>query len=442
MSKLSKWFSNNYKYLIAGLILVIPLYPKFHAISVPFTYVSVRLEDFLMLLAAVVLALLSVNEFRLYWRNSLEKSIFISLIIGFFSLASAIILTNTVIPSIGLLHWARRIEYFIPLFAGLYVIKQKNSSLIEFYMKLLLIVIFIAFVYGLGQKYFSWPVIITQNEEYSKGIALRWIPGSNLNSTFAGHYDLASYLVMVVPILVCWLVKVRGWTARIIIFLALFAGGWLLSNTLSRIASVATIMGSGIALFMLRKYKEIAILAIVGLVFLGLSGDLRARFQRIFDVIVKQVSAQEIVISPTPVPIPVFEDRSTSIRLNVEWPRAIRAFTKNPFLGTGYSSITLATDNDYLRLLGEVGILGFIAFSVILFKIGQLGLSVYKKLGKNLYNDTESVFLAGYFGGFVGFVTTAVFIDVFEASKVAITFWLFTGMAVGINRNNINEQNI
>lgn len=441
MSKLLKWFSTNYKYLIAGIFLVIPLYPKFPSIQVPFTYVSVRLEDFLMLLVAIILALLSIKELKLYWRKSLEKSIFISLIIGFFSLASAIILTNTVVPSVGVLHWARRIEYFLPFFASLYVLRERNSALIEFYMKLLLIVVFIAFVYGLGQKYLYWPVIITQNLEYSKGIALRWVPGSNLNSTFAGHYDLASYLVMVIPILVCWLVKVKGWTSRAIIFLALFAGGWLLSNTLSRIASVSAIAASGVALLMLRKYKAIVVLAIVGLIFLGLSGDLRARFQRIFDVVVKQVSAQEMSLPiPTPSPIPVFEDRSTSIRMNVEWPRAIRAFTKNPFLGTGYSSITLATDNDYLRLLGEVGILGFVAFMVILVKLGRLGLTVYKNLGKNIYSDLDAVFLAGYFGGFVGFLATAMFIDVFEASKVAITFWLFTGIAVSITRNSKYEQ--
>ena len=78
---------------------------------------------------------------------------------------------------------------------------------------------------------------------------------------------------------------------------------------------------------------------------------------------------QRIELENTPIPTeesqPVFEDRSVSIRLNVEWPRAIRAFSKNPLLGTGYSSITLATDNDFLRLLGEVGLVGALAFFLI-----------------------------------------------------------------------------
>ena len=59
--------------------------------------------------------------------------------------------------------------------------------------------------------------------------------------------------------------------------------------------------------------------------------------------------------------------RSFQIRLNIEWPRAIRAFWKNPFLGTGYSSITIATDNDYLRILGETGIFGLLSFVLLFF---------------------------------------------------------------------------
>ena len=81
----------------------------------------------------------------------------------------------------------------------------------------------------------------------------------------------------------------------------------------------------------------------------------------------------------TPTPPPVFEDRSTNIRLNVEWPRAIRAFSKNPLLGTGYSSISLATDNDYLRALGEVGFLGFISFSLIFVKLIEVLIKAYRK---------------------------------------------------------------
>ena len=39
-----------YKYLVSAIILAVPLYPKFPLIEVPGTFVSVRLEDFLLAL--------------------------------------------------------------------------------------------------------------------------------------------------------------------------------------------------------------------------------------------------------------------------------------------------------------------------------------------------------------------------------------------------------
>ena len=82
--------------------------------------------------------------------------------------------------------------------------------------------------------------------------------------------------------------------------------------------------------------------------------------------------------------------------MNVEWPRAIRALKKNPLLGTGYSSITLATDNDYLRLLGETGVLGFLAFLLIGVRLIKRYLIAYpfKKL-----KEVETGFIVGLIGG-------------------------------------------
>ena len=139
-------------------------------------------------------------------------------------------------------------------------------------------------------------------------------------------------------------------------------------------------------------------------------------------------------VTPTPTPSPVVEDRSSSIRLNVEWPRAVRSLTKNPLLGTGYSSITLATDNDYLRALGETGILGFAAFSLIFLRIGSLFLPNVKSVLAKM-SEIERPFVAGLLGGSVGVLINAVFIDVFEASKFAIIFWLLIGVLVGLIRN-------
>jgi len=118
----------------------------------------------------------------------------------------------------------------------------------------------------------------------------------------------------------------------------------------------------------------------------------------------------------------------------VEWPRSLRAFAKNPFLGTGFSSVTLATDNDYLRLLAETGLLGFIAFFLIFLEIGRRVLVFLKKAKAGL----ERALVAGLAGGALGLLANALFIDVFESSKVAFIFWILMGSLVGLM--NISEK--
>jgi len=126
------------------------------------------------------------------------------------------------------------------------------------------------------------------------------------------------------------------------------------------------------------------------------------------------------------------EDRSISIRLNVEWPRSLRALRKNPILGTGYSSITLATDNDYLRMLGETGIFGFFSFFLM---FGSVLIAIFSKAIKSGWDSIEGVFLYGALAAIPGVLLNMVFIDILEASKFAIVFWLILGSAVGLAKN-------
>ena len=120
--------------------------------------------------------------------------------------------------------------------------------------------------------------------------------------------------------------------------------------------------------------------------------------------------------------------RSSKIRFNVEWPRALRAFYKDPIIGTGYASITLATDNDYLRALGETGILGFLTLTLIFFAMFLHSV----KYSFESHNVFGKVMVVGFMGAMVGFLVNAVFIDVLESSKVAYTFWMFMGIMIGI----------
>ena len=118
--------------------------------------------------------------------------------------------------------------------------------------------------------------------------------------------------------------------------------------------------------------------------------------------------------------------RSFGIRIDEEWPRAIRAFEKNPILGTGYSSITIATDNDYLRSLGETGLLGTMALLLIFWIIIKRFIKMVKSHTKGLISFT----IVGLLCGLVTILMTSIFIDVLESSKVAQLLWLSLGIGL------------
>ncbi|OGM04456.1 hypothetical protein A2715_05130 [Candidatus Woesebacteria bacterium RIFCSPHIGHO2_01_FULL_39_32] len=441
------------KYTVAAILIGVPLYPKFPLFRISGTFVAIRIEDILLAFAGFLLLAIFVRKLDKYWKDSITKTIMLFLIVGFVSLISAIYITHTVVPHIGLLHWVRRIEYFIPFFLGLEAIERDKKNL-AFFSKIIVIVVALAFIYGFGQKYFGWPIIITQNQEYSKGIALRYTTGSHINSTFAGHYDLASFLVLILPIVVSSFFLLKGLRTKIFLTAGFFSGLWLLVNTASRISLVSYLVAVVLSLFLIKRYKAIPLVLVVSVLFIGFSSNLISRYGRIIEVVRTQslefnlinyrslnrlvyAAEDEFVLkrqiaTPTPTLVPVFEDRSTNIRLNVEWPRALRAFAKNPFLGTGYSSITLATDNDYLRTLGEVGALGFLAFFLI---FGKISVSLVKVLPFDKhFEGIELAFIVGVVGAMPGIFLNAFFIDVFEASKFAIFFWLLIGFTISLTK--------
>jgi hypothetical protein len=460
MQKLLTLSEKISKYLIAAVLVIVPLLPKFPFIKVPGTYVAIRFEDILMLLLAIALIPKFLMDYKKIWKDKIVVAILIFFAATFLSLISGFFVTQTIEFRLGLMHWARRIEYIIPfLVAYLLIPRDKIKESIVFYFKILLIILAIAFMYGLGQRYLHFPVIITQNEQYSKGIALLWTPGAHINSTFAGHYDLSAFIVLIMPIILGAYFMLKEKLPRFLIAIGFGMGLWLLINSVSRTAQASYLLAVSVALLLLKKVKGWFIVVIISTVCMFMSSGLDARFTQAIKVLYEHVMtgksfsylpdfvvrADEVALtisetpSPTPIPVPVaIKDVSISIRYNVEWPRAIRAFLKNPILGTGYSSIDLATDNDYLRMLGETGLLGLSSFMLIFLAIGKVLFKAFSI--KDKLDGLEKSFVFGIFGALAGTFVTALLIDLFEASKFAIIFWLLLGCSVSLIKNRLNEE--
>lgn len=130
-------------------------------------------------------------------------------------------------------------------------------------------------------------------------------------------------------------------------------------------------------------------------------------------------------------------DLSTGIRLDALWPRAIEGFKRNPLVGSGYSTLNKtqfsefteaeSTDNDYLRALGETGILGFLTFGWILTTVV---FAIWRSFIK-IKDPLVFAYVVGVAALVFGLLVNAVYIDIFEASKVAFTFWAMVGIGLG-----------
>lgn len=429
--------------LFIATLIVVPIYPKFPFIDLPGTSVSIRLEDFLVFALVLTWAIYKVRNFKKTTLDLRVLSIIVFLLAGLVSLLSAILVTNTVEPAVGLLHLLRRFEYLILLPVGFDLVSSIERKTMV--VKALLIVTLYAFLFGLGQKYLAWPVITTQNAEYSQGLALTYMPGGHMISTFAGHYDLASFLVVVLPL--WWVLALSPKKVlreikvmfggvifdRILYFIAALGGLWLLTHAASRISIVSYLGVLVLAVFFVGRKWAIVPLVALSLLVTGFTGNIVSRYQGIIEVVVDRISdiaSLNVYASEanqiSSVQSPPVEDRSFAIRQNISWPRAINAFMKNPLLGTGYSSISLATDNGFLRTMGEVGLAGAFSFFALLL---VSFLSLIKKAYQSPKHSFERIFAVCVAASFSGVLLNNVFIDIFEASKFAIFFWSLVGAA-------------
>lgn len=476
---LKKIDDNLIKFLLIGFIFLVPLWPKLPLKMINYTYISIRLEDIYMILmtGAFFIQLLrkkiSLNKkflllFILFW-----IAVFASTFYGIY-------LSKTILYyHLGLLHALRRVEYMIVFFISLSVVKNKKDffQLLNFY----LFSTFLTILYGFGQKFFNLPAVQTMNPEYAKGYLLYLTPEARVSSTFAGHYDLASYLVFAIPIILSlyFFTKKKN-------YLTLFILGLIiLIYTSSRISFGAYVIATFGFLIYIKKYwfTVFVIILTAGLIFS--TGELTKRFLKTFQVrrilidektgavyigqkittkelpagsfyvklkdqksgenleVFKQQIVQEklkeatisgeisteeaqekyvATLSANLKPVnTVVSDISFATRLQIEWPRAINAFKKNFLLGTGPSSITEATDNDYLRWLGEFGLLGTGLFLLIIYQLIK-------------YVWAKNLISLGFLFGVGALLINATYIDVFEASKVAYTFWIVSGLFVSYSK--------
>lgn len=501
--KIIHYLSENILFFLTLFLLVfIPLYPKLPLLDIKHTWVYIRIEDFIIAVIWIIF-LIQFFKKKATLKTPLTFPIIIFWIVGALATIHGILFIfpklEGVFPSIALLHFLRRIEY-LSLFFLSYAAFRKKLLVTPLIITLSLTLLAV-FFYGLGQRFWGLPAFLTMNEEFAKGIPLKLSPLARIPSTFAGHYDLAAYLILMIPLMGSMIFGYKKWLVKIFFFLTATAGLILLMMTASRVSFVVYLFS--IAFMLILQKKKIFIIPVFILSFIllqsfqGLSQRLASTFTQV-DLIVdsrtgkpigvasefgdnqiviedKQSTGENLPQGSKYINIPsssgkklssdiVYKklksdgtqeeiitrsgdvivkkafayDVSFTTRFQGEWPRALEAFKRNILLGSGYSSISLATDNNYLRILGETGVLGLISFlGIFLIAIIYLW-----RLLPVIREDTVRSFVLGMISGVFGLSLNAILIDVFDASKVAFVLWLLMGATFGLvktfERSSVN----
>lgn len=446
---------NIFRPIIAILLLFIPLYPKFPLFNVSGTYVAIRLDDIVIALSILIWFIYQLKHHFPVFKFKITKLFLVYFVAISISFLNAYLIYQTEPTNILLLHLFRRFEYMSLFFVVLPSIK--NLFDFKFAYVFLLITTTLVCFYGYGQKYLAFPVISTMNSEFSKGQLLQMSIWTRISATFAGHYDLAAFLSVALIIILSITLISKNKFIKIFSFLVWIPAYHIFTLTASRVSTFAFFGGICVTLFFLKKYWWILPISVLVLFSIFSSKDLNQRLlatipalKNQFTPTINNVTPIPTIIIPTPTtvllptvtpsliisPIPTIirhqpeqypaidadigVARSGEIRFNAEWPRAINAFKKNYLVGSGPGSITLATDNDYLRSLGETGLFGFITFSSIILYFITKTIPILFKKKFTTYNLLSIIF----FGGLITTLANAVFIDVFEASKTAYLFWI------------------
>lgn len=491
LTTLLQWLDKNIlKVLVIGFIFIIPLYPKLPLKMIEYTYVAFRLEDIYIALMGLVFGIQFLRRkvdvskkfmilIGVYW-----IAVFASYVWGFY-------VQETIrVNNIGLLHALRRVEYMLVFFVAYTTIKSKKDFYL--YLKLIIGVLAVTSIYGIGQKFLGWPAVQTMNPEYAKGYILVLDSWARVSSTFAGHYDFSAYLLLIIPIIIGFFLSTGKKIYMAVFFLALSAIVLAASRAsfLSYVGAVGlflvyvrkfkvllvviiatailTPLSDNLASRLTRTFTPTKIyvdpntgeaiipeesrpddlprgnfganidtkdLAKVKKVEVDPETEAQAK-KEIREKIVNEGKKTGRVYTEEELAILIEEeflgkipitkyltDISISTRLQVSWPRAISGFIYNPILGLGPSSLGEATDGDYFRWLGELGGFGTLAFLAIFFEIVR---SIWTRI-KSITQNEQYIFY-GYLFGFLGLFVNASYIDVFEASKVAYTFWLLAGI--------------
>ena len=309
---------------------------------------------------------------------------------------------------LGFFHLLKFFEYVAVYFIIISTIRSKEQ--IKRFLSLLFIIVgIVALVQFISML--KWGQLSLSAYSAGRYFFMRSMYGFQSNSILGAYY---SFFVAILLAIVIDLPRTRRKPLLSIFMLVL---SFALFNTLSRSAY----LGLVVSFFVLACLKEKKLFLVIMLL-LALS-----------PVYMQRAVLERITLTVQSLQPRLALDPSSAIRL-VLWKKGFEVFLKNAVFGTGYWTTRWAmrgeAHSQYLAVLIEIGIVGFIVYAWLVIRMLKNSLTLAKTGASGFLRSLG----AGYTAGLFAILTTCFFSETLEAFRVIGPLWIVSALITSANR--------
>lgn len=407
-------------------ILIVIFFPKINVISVSGSATGVRIEDFLILLIFIIWIFNILKNKKITFESKkFKKVVILYLVYIFVCIISCVfgIFKNNISLILSLLYFIRKIEYFSFIIIGFDFIKSEKDyrKAIKMFDASILIHFIIIILQSFG--------IVGS---FTRGNLIEDISGARLCSTFNGAYEFSAYLLLLLPIYLYGLINEKNNKLKNVIYILLIITEIMLSQSRSSIIIIALEVLAMLFLYNKSVFKRtlFSFIALSGLIILLSFSNLDFSFLPRFDTLNMSDMLKTTQLAWENRDFEMYRNNTSSkaamntaiiygnadlsfcIRIS-RWMHLLDGFLHNFLIGMGLSVVQVA-DGNYIRLLVETGLIGFTLWMYLMYKI--INVMDNSKKGIIMKVSTISILLG------------AIFIDVFDSSKIISIYWFILGI--------------
>ncbi|GHJ58716.1 hypothetical protein NOK12_12340 [Nocardioides sp. OK12] len=403
--------------LTAGYILFLP---KVSVVPIPGTTVGLRGEDVLIALLAVKVVLDLLGSALPAELIRVAKWLFALLPIGLVGIVMGLDDGIFESPLVAILFLARRYEYFV-LAVAAYLYFRDRQAHRDQALRLLAAAVWVNVAVALAQA-FGVVGGIPDGEYVDVSDRVIGLTG--------GPYELAALLTIALPLFVWRVTSGHQRTSALVAVVAILTALWF---TQSRVGLVSAGLVIVAMLIVAARRSPNLIVAGTFATALGVmavvlrpaatsSGESRfatVEPARMWEATKVAYSSGDYRLIGNDRVVSSISDQSFALRID-RWFNYLDGLMRfNPIAGLGPSAGKEAVDGNYVRVLFEFGLLGLAVLALLILAVRRAALRM-----------PDGPLRAMAVWGGLGLLAQATFIDVFEASKVAETYWFVFGLGI------------